>query len=218
MFGVVAKIMIPQLIDHYVIGNTINSQGLAFMEFLEDIDYCMLNGRFRLESNKYTSLLHRGSAVVDYCVTSTSNIMLVQSFKITLVHDFLDKCHIPVDGNIPDHSILFWEIKCQNISFVDQISSSENNAHCSINGGNGMVASALQVNADCFENIINIKLENNDCSDILTKVHNWSKTIDRLNKKNWVWKCMKIMCNIKGIDTELAFCGELIPLTPSYSQ
>ena len=65
---------------------------------------------------------------------------------------------------------------------------------------------------------INIKLENNDCSDILNKVHNWSKTIDRLNKKNWVWKCMKIMCNIKGTDTELAFCGESIPLTPSYSQ
>ena len=87
--------------DRSLCDNTINSQGLAFMEFLEDIDYCMLNGRFGLESNKYTPLLHRGSAVVDYCVTSTSNIMLVQSFKINLVHDFLDKCHIPVDGNIP---------------------------------------------------------------------------------------------------------------------
>ena len=75
-----------------------------------------------------------------------------------------------------------------------------------------MVASALQVN-DCFENVI-IKLENNDCSDILTKVHNWSKTIARLNKKNWVWKCMKIMCSIKGTDNELAFCGE----SSSYSQ
>ena len=33
-----------------------------------------------------------------------------------------------------------------------------------------MVPSALQVNDDCFENVI-IKLENNDCSDILTKVN-----------------------------------------------
>ena len=105
--------------DRLFCDNTINTQSLAFMEFLEDIDYCMLNGRFRLESNKYTSVSHRGSAVVDYCVTSTSNIMLVRSFKITLVHDFLDKYHIPVDGNVPDHSILFWEIKCQNISLVD---------------------------------------------------------------------------------------------------
>ena len=71
-----------------------------------------------------------------------------------------------------------------------------------------MVASALQANDDCFENAI-IKLENNYCSDILTKVHNWSKTIiARLNKKNWVWMCMKIMCSIKGTDNELAFCGE----------
>ena len=63
-----------------------------------------------------------------------------------------------------------------------------------------------RVNADRFENVI-IKLEHNDCSDILTKVHSWSKTIiARLNKKNWVWKCMKIMCSIKGTDNELAFC------------
>ena len=100
------------------------------MEFLEDIDSdCMLNGRFGLESNKYTSVSRTGSAVLDYCVTSTSNIMLVRSLKITLVHEFLDKYHIPVDGNIPNHSILFCEIKCQNISFVDQVSlysSSEN--------------------------------------------------------------------------------------------
>ena len=44
---------------------------------------------------------------------------------------------------------------------------------------------------------------NNNCSDILTKFHNWFKTIARLNKKNWVWKCMKIMCSIKGTDNEL---------------
>ena len=50
-----------------------------------------------------------------------------------------------------------------------------------------MVASALQADADCFENV----LENNDFSDILIKVPNWSKTIARLNKKNWdesAWK------------------------------
>ena len=35
-----------------------------------------------------------------------------------------------------------------------------------------------------------------------------------LNKKNWVWKCMKLMSTIKGIDNELAISNVI----PSHSQ
>ncbi len=102
------------LSERLICDSTNNMQGLAFVEFLEEIDFCMLNGRFGIESNKYTSVSYRGSAVVDYCITATSDITVIKSFKIILTHNLLDLLHIPADGNIPDHSFLFWEIKSQS--------------------------------------------------------------------------------------------------------
>ena len=84
---------------------------MPFIHFLEEIDFCMLNGRFGPSSNKFTSVSYRGSATVDYCVVPTSNFNLITAFKIELIHDVIDKYNIEVDGNIPDHSVLFWEFQ-----------------------------------------------------------------------------------------------------------
>ena len=74
----------------------------------------MLNGRFGPISNKYTSVSYRGSAIVDYCIISTSNFHLITSFQIELIHDFMDKFNIHIDSIVPDHSILLWEFKFNN--------------------------------------------------------------------------------------------------------
>ena len=60
-----------------------------------------------------------------------------------------------------------------------------------------------------------INLESNyECDDTLFLLYKWSKNIALLNKKNRVWKCMKLMSTIKGIDNELAISDVI----PSYSQ
>ncbi len=56
------------------------------MEFTEDIGFCMLNGRFGDASNSFTSVSYRGSAVVDYFLTSADSVTLVDTFDILLVH------------------------------------------------------------------------------------------------------------------------------------
>ena len=59
-----------------------------------------------------------------------------------------------------------------------------------------------------------INLESNyECDDTLFLLYKWSKNIALLNKKNWAWKCMKLMSTIKGIDNELAISDVI----PSYS-
>ena len=52
------------------------------MEFIEDNDLCILNGRFGDMSNHFTSVSYRGSAVVDHCLTSVDNIALIDNFSV----------------------------------------------------------------------------------------------------------------------------------------
>ena len=60
-----------------------------------------------------------------------------------------------------------------------------------------------------------INLESDyECDDTLFLLYKWSKNIALLNKNNWVWKCMKLMSIIKGINNELAVSDVI----PSYSQ
>lgn len=48
--------------------NITNRHGNCLLDFLYDNDICVLNGRFGLESNKFTSISTRGRAVVDYII------------------------------------------------------------------------------------------------------------------------------------------------------
>ena len=93
--------------DRLVCDHETNKQGINFIEFLEEIEFCMLNGRFGPNSNKFTSVSYRGLAVVDYCITSISNFNDITTFEVLLVQDMLDEYNIQVDGSIPDHSILY---------------------------------------------------------------------------------------------------------------
>ena len=46
--------------------NVINKHGHDFIDFLKDSKMCILNGRFGSGNENFTSVSHRGSAVVDY--------------------------------------------------------------------------------------------------------------------------------------------------------
>ena len=69
----------------------VNGHGQALIDFLDDIDFCIVNGRLGDSSNKFTSISHRGSAIVDYCIADCENLSPFRNFDVLLVHDFVDK-------------------------------------------------------------------------------------------------------------------------------
>ena len=55
-----------------------------------------------------------GSAVVDYFITSTDNLTMVDDFDVKLVHDVASKYNIAIDCTLPDLKMLFGDDVCVN--------------------------------------------------------------------------------------------------------
>ena len=89
-----------------------NEHGPSLLEFLCDNALCVLNGIFGLDSNKYTSISTRGSAVVDYAIVRQSDVHLFSKFDIITMSEVSDVVkHLISDrSRIPDHSILVCDL------------------------------------------------------------------------------------------------------------
>ena len=77
---------------------------------------CVLNGRFGLKSNYFTSISARGKAVVDYVAIPHEQLNNVENFEIIMMNDVgnLFKHHLSDKCKYPDHSILCTTV---NMSF-----------------------------------------------------------------------------------------------------
>jgi hypothetical protein len=95
-----------------VIDSTVNSAGRSFIEFLQTMELCMLNGRFG-QAN-YTSVSSKGMAVVDYAIVPCQYFSHCSNFDINDVMECAQKYAIAVDSSVPDHSILTWEVAMPN--------------------------------------------------------------------------------------------------------
>ena len=89
---------------------TSNSNGNALLDFTNECDLCILNGRFGPNSNKYTSVSAKGAAVVDYALVSVCNFAKFKAFRVEYTADLLSTFDIEIDGPISDHSVLLWNI------------------------------------------------------------------------------------------------------------
>lgn len=104
-----------------------NSYGELFIDFLINTNMCMLNGRNCIK-NDFTSISVKGTAVVDYCVTSHENLKLFKDFCIVRVSDLInsiDYVNTTMPASIPDHSLLMWNTNYEtnvNISKSNTIS------------------------------------------------------------------------------------------------
>jgi len=85
-----------------------NKQGDAFVNFLSDVNFCMLNGSFN--NNDYTCISATGKSVVDYICVPYENIDSISDFKIISMSSIInDIAYIP--ESIPDHSLLYCDFK-----------------------------------------------------------------------------------------------------------
>ena len=78
------------------------------MNFLCDSKFCVLNGRFNLSTDNFTSISSKGCAVVDYMCVPYSGLQFVHTFDVITMKDII----IDIDyqsseiSALPDHSIL----------------------------------------------------------------------------------------------------------------
>lgn len=73
----VENIRTREITDH-----TQNLHGQSFAEFLLDSKFCVLNGRYGEDSNKFTSVSVKGKAVVDYVCVPHDQLGNCYNFRI----------------------------------------------------------------------------------------------------------------------------------------
>ena len=88
-----------------------NTHGKELIEFVRDVGMVVLNGRGSSNNDSFTFISTNGSSVVDYCLIPIEQWNLIGPFSVVSPLDVSHRFHIPVDCNLPDHSILLWSIK-----------------------------------------------------------------------------------------------------------
>lgn len=98
----------------------INQHGHEFMEFLNETQFCVLNGRFKNDDN-FTSISRKGKAVVDYICIPQDSFENIKSFALMTKQSIVDKLKlytlINEKSRLPDHSVLVCELWSRVIAF-----------------------------------------------------------------------------------------------------
>ena len=90
---------------------TLNAYSDIFIDFLINVNCCIVNGRNSL-ADDFTFVSTRGCSVVDYCLAPYESLSRISDFKVIRTSqlaqdaDILDQ--IDMSCAIPDHSFLAW--------------------------------------------------------------------------------------------------------------
>ena len=86
----------------------------AILEFLKDLNLCVINGRVTPEKNAFTCINSTGMSFVDYFVTFQDDLKYIKSCKIYTLADLLNKCNLCSQlgdrCTASDHSVLCIDI------------------------------------------------------------------------------------------------------------
>ena len=108
-----------------------NGHGTALLEFLHDMKLCTLNGRLNPNCDNYTSISTRGSAVVDYIVTTHDCFDSFKMFSVDCMNDLLALHNlfplISERSRSPDHSVLNCVFECKAAWPTTQTQTVRNN-------------------------------------------------------------------------------------------
>ena len=85
-----------------------NDHGKSVLNFLIQTNMCVINGRINPLCDNFTSVSHRGWAVVDYFAVPYERLHLVRDFAVIPVNDYVKDNRIRQIGSnrISDHSII----------------------------------------------------------------------------------------------------------------
>ena len=97
-----------------------NQQGHKLVNFCNDVDFCIINGRVEPNMDDFTSLTcYRGKAVVDYHLTRMCNLDNIKKFNVISCVDLVRDLHLELllgdNCHIPDHNLLTMSIEMSNI-------------------------------------------------------------------------------------------------------
>ena len=91
-----------------VLDSAKNLQGEEFVDFLQEMTMCVLNGRF--SNDNYTCISQKGKSVVDYICVLQDQYNMYSDFEVHTVTDLIDRFSlvelISDVSRPPDHSIV----------------------------------------------------------------------------------------------------------------
>ena len=102
------------------IDKVVNQHGHAFIDFLQEAKFCVLNGRICPENDNITCCTARGVSVVDYVFVPHDNLEKCSNFSVMSMVDVLSKFDLKYLLNShcksPDHALLCFELpgRCEH--------------------------------------------------------------------------------------------------------
>ena len=95
-----------------ILDTTVNDQGTSLVNFLLQTNMCLINGRICPLNNGFTSVSHRGKAIVDYFITTHGNLDNGTDFGVRNLFDlFTDFELLHLYANkVSDHNPLYCTI------------------------------------------------------------------------------------------------------------
>jgi hypothetical protein len=97
------------VIDHFE-----NDYGDHLAYFLIKSNICMLNGRLG-DDGQYTCVSQKGKSVVDYACVPYEQVHFWEKFNVHLMSNVINMHGVSHPENIPDHSLLTWNLSVPNI-------------------------------------------------------------------------------------------------------
>ncbi len=116
--------------ERIVLDTQSNDHGTSLINFLLQANACIVNGRINPLRDSYTSVSHRGKAVVDYVLACHDSLEYIKNFEVLGVSELLLKYQLMqhATGLLSDHSLLSFTIMCSNIEpLVRDIAGDESN-------------------------------------------------------------------------------------------
>ena len=109
-----------------------NQSGDMLLQFLRDCKLCMVNGRSGKDN--FTCVLSpKGRSVVDYCIVECDYFYNVTNFSVTTLSEFLEENNIVETEQLPDHSIISWELDGAVPTYRNKKEQGTKGVHLSIN-------------------------------------------------------------------------------------
>ena len=124
---------ILQDIDHVpnrrAIDNTVNQHGHELIDFLNEANFCVLNGRF--QDDNFTCISRKGKSVVDYICVPIDVFRRIKNFTVLTIQNIVAEFgllkFVGEKSKLPDHSVIMCEF---NLSECCLVSSTPKSEYC----------------------------------------------------------------------------------------
>jgi hypothetical protein len=117
------------ILQRRVIDNVSNDHGNAFIDFMQEANMCVTNGRIQGE-NDFTCISTRGHSVVDYIVVDFNTLKDCTKLDVLCMNDLLlvynFQNYLSSKCKAPDHSIITLSFEICNIVDFDRQSQNTN--------------------------------------------------------------------------------------------